>query len=138
MESSPAYVRQPEGNGCIERFFRTLKEQLLWIQTFPSLAELRQALIDFRHRYDQHWIVERARVSPARPAHTSQLHSSKQRDSMASNIPNHLAIASWPIHLGLLVQNFETVHSDERLGSWSPARTTEAGKLQAHLRHVLD
>jgi putative transposase len=29
MESSPALVRQPEGNGCVERFFRTLKEQLL-------------------------------------------------------------------------------------------------------------
>jgi transposase InsO family protein len=27
MESSPAFVREPEGNGCIERFFRTLKEQ---------------------------------------------------------------------------------------------------------------
>ena len=66
MESSPAYVRQPEGNGCIERFFRTLKEQLLWIQTFPSLAELRQALIDFRHRYNQHWLIERlAYRSPA-------------------------------------------------------------------------
>ena len=30
--SSPAFVRQPEGNGCIERFFRTLKEQLLWVR----------------------------------------------------------------------------------------------------------
>ena len=29
IESSPAFVREPEGNGCIERFFRTLKEQLL-------------------------------------------------------------------------------------------------------------
>ncbi len=29
MESSPAFVREPEGNGSIERFFRTLKEQLL-------------------------------------------------------------------------------------------------------------
>ncbi len=27
IESSPAFVMQPEGNGCIERFFRTLKEQ---------------------------------------------------------------------------------------------------------------
>ena len=26
--SSPAFVREPEGNGCIERFFKTLKEQL--------------------------------------------------------------------------------------------------------------
>ena len=32
--SSPAFVRQPEGNGCIERFFRTLKEQLLWVRHF--------------------------------------------------------------------------------------------------------
>lgn len=61
MESSPAYVRQPEGNGCIERFFRTLKEQLLWIKTFGDLAELREALAEFRHRYNHHWIVERLR-----------------------------------------------------------------------------
>ena len=33
IESSPAFVREPEGNGCIERFFRTLKEQLLWSGT---------------------------------------------------------------------------------------------------------
>ena len=25
MKSSPAFVRAPEGNGCIERFFRTLR-----------------------------------------------------------------------------------------------------------------
>ena len=25
--SSPAFVREPEGNGCIERFFKTLREQ---------------------------------------------------------------------------------------------------------------
>ena len=33
--SSPAFVRAPEGNGCAERFIRTLKENLLWIRTFP-------------------------------------------------------------------------------------------------------
>lgn len=32
MESSPAYVWEPEGSGCIERFFRTPKEQLLWVR----------------------------------------------------------------------------------------------------------
>ena len=40
IEPSPAFVRQPEGNGCIERFFRTLKEQLLWIRRFKDLDEL--------------------------------------------------------------------------------------------------
>ena len=56
---SPAFVRQPEGNGCIERFFRTLKEQLLWIRRFIDLAELRAALIEFRDRYNHQWILER-------------------------------------------------------------------------------
>jgi transposase InsO family protein len=59
MESSPAFVRQPEGNGCIERFFRTLKEQLLWLRRFRDLAELREALVEFRHRYNEHWILGR-------------------------------------------------------------------------------
>ena len=59
MESSPAFVRQPEGNGCIERFFRTLKEQVLWVRRFRDLEELRAALAEFRDRYNNHWIVER-------------------------------------------------------------------------------
>lgn len=59
MEPSPAFVRQPEGNGCIERFFRTLKEQLLWVRRFRNLEELRQALQEFRQRYNDHWILER-------------------------------------------------------------------------------
>ena len=29
IESSPAFVREPEGNGCAERFIRVLKENLL-------------------------------------------------------------------------------------------------------------
>jgi transposase InsO family protein len=59
MESSPAFVRQPEGNGCIERFFRTLKEQLLWVRRFRNIEELRLALCEFRDRYNHHWILQR-------------------------------------------------------------------------------
>ena len=59
IEPSPAFVRQPEGNGCIERFFRTLKEQLLWIRHFRNIEELREALIEFRERYNTQWILER-------------------------------------------------------------------------------
>jgi putative transposase len=46
-------------NGCIERFFRTLKEQLLWARRFRDLEELRAAVIEFRDRYNHHWILER-------------------------------------------------------------------------------
>jgi putative transposase len=59
IEPSPAFVRQPEGNGCIERFFRTLKEQLLWVRRFRDLDELRLALCEFRNRYNENWIIER-------------------------------------------------------------------------------
>ena len=41
IESSPAFVRAPEGNGCAERFIRTLKENLLWVRTFETIEELR-------------------------------------------------------------------------------------------------
>ena len=61
MESSPSFVRQPEGNGCIERFFRTVKEQLLWIRRFHNIDELRAALSEFRDRYNSSWILEKLR-----------------------------------------------------------------------------
>jgi putative transposase len=41
-------------NGCIERFFRTLKEQLLWVRAFRNVSELREALTEFRDRYNHH------------------------------------------------------------------------------------
>jgi len=68
MESSPAFVRQPEGNGCIERFFRTLKEQLLWVRHFRDLAELQQALHEFRDRYNREWLIERLGFQSPRQA----------------------------------------------------------------------
>ena len=58
-KSSPAFVRAPEGNGCAERFIRTLKENLLWVRTFETIEELRQALLAFRETYNTTWLVER-------------------------------------------------------------------------------
>jgi transposase InsO family protein len=59
VQSSPAFVRAPEGNGCAERFIRTLKENLLWVRTFDTIEELRQALLDFKRRYNEQWLIER-------------------------------------------------------------------------------
>jgi transposase InsO family protein len=59
LESSPAFVREPEGNGCAERFIRTLKENLLWVRRFETVEELRLALQQFRQAYNQSWIIER-------------------------------------------------------------------------------
>ena len=59
IESSPAFVRAPEGNGCAERFIRTLKENLLWVRPFATIEELRLALIRFKRTYNRSWIIER-------------------------------------------------------------------------------
>ncbi len=59
IQSSPAFVREPEGNGCAERFIRTLKENLLWIRRFATVEELRVALLAFQRTYNQGWIIER-------------------------------------------------------------------------------
>jgi transposase InsO family protein len=59
IESSPAFLRAPEGNGCAERFIRTLKENLLWVRTFTTIEELRQALLAFRDTYNSIWLIER-------------------------------------------------------------------------------
>ena len=59
IASSPAFVREPEGNGCVERFIRTLKENLLWVHRFATVEELRVALHAFKDIYNRTWIVER-------------------------------------------------------------------------------
>jgi putative transposase len=59
MVSSPSFVREPEGNGCAERFIRTLKEQLLWGRTFATVAELVEALREFKRLYNERWLIRR-------------------------------------------------------------------------------
>ena len=59
IASSPAFVREPEGNGVAERFIRTLKEQLLWVRTFDTVEALRQALLEFKDRYNRAWLCAR-------------------------------------------------------------------------------
>src|SRR5690349_11574699 len=59
VESSPAFVREPEGNGCAERFIRTLKENLLWVRRFETVEELRLALQAFKELYNRTWIIAR-------------------------------------------------------------------------------
>jgi hypothetical protein len=70
IESSPSFVRQSERNGCVERFIRTLKEQLLWPQRFRTVKEFGQALGDFARRFSNHRIIGRIAVPNARSAPT--------------------------------------------------------------------
>ena len=59
IESSPSFVREPEGNGVAERFIRTLKENVLWVRSFETIEELRLALLEFKRTYNEHWMLEK-------------------------------------------------------------------------------
>jgi putative transposase len=49
---SPSYVGEPECNGVIERFMRTLKEQCLHLHRFQTLEEARRVIAEFIDRYN--------------------------------------------------------------------------------------
>ena len=59
IRSTPAFVREPQGNGIAERFVRTLKENLLWIKTFNTIDELQVALSQFKEDYNTRWMIGR-------------------------------------------------------------------------------
>jgi putative transposase len=72
IERSPAF-RAPEGNGCAERLIRTLKENVLWVQTFETVEQLRQALLDFRETYNSTWLIQRHGFRPPTAIRAEQL-----------------------------------------------------------------
>jgi putative transposase len=59
IASSPAFVREPEGNGWAARFIRMLKENRLWLTTFNTVEELRLALHAFQRQYNETWLIGR-------------------------------------------------------------------------------
>ena len=58
---SPAFVRSPECNGIIERFHRTLQEQVFDVHCFASIDEAREVIAKFIDQYNRAWLIERLR-----------------------------------------------------------------------------
>ena len=56
---SPAFVRSPECNGIIERFNRTLQEQVFDLHCFETIEEARVAIGKFIEDYNSFWLIER-------------------------------------------------------------------------------
>jgi putative transposase len=59
ITDSPAFLGEPETNGCAERWIRTLKDQCLWVQLHDTSDELRQAVAGFVHTYNTQWLIGR-------------------------------------------------------------------------------
>jgi len=56
---SPAFVRSPECNGVIERFNRTLQEQVFDVHCFETIEEARRVIAQFIDDYNRFWLIER-------------------------------------------------------------------------------
>lgn len=57
---SYTFARSPESNGIIERFHRTLEEQVFAVNQFADLEEARTAIEKFIHDYNTLWILHRS------------------------------------------------------------------------------
>jgi putative transposase len=87
IESSPSFVRQPEGNGVAERFIRTLKENFLWVHTFDTIEELRRGLQEFVAHYNATWLV-------ARHGYRTPNQIRAEQRSLAQGLPANLPLAA--------------------------------------------
>jgi putative transposase len=83
MISSPSFIREPEGNGCAERFIRTLKENLLWVRHFATVAELVEALREFQRAYNERWLIGRHGLRTPSQARVDASGRSRDLDSPA-------------------------------------------------------
>jgi putative transposase len=59
IRSTPAFVGEPECNGVMERWLRTLKEECFYLYDFESLEEARAIIGAFIERYNREWLIER-------------------------------------------------------------------------------
>lgn len=59
LNMSKSFVRSPESNGCIERFNRTLEEEVFSLCYFKTLDEAREAISRFVDNYNQRWLLQR-------------------------------------------------------------------------------
>ena len=56
---SYAFVGEPQTNGVIERFFRTLKEQVVHGRIYQTIDDVRDAVRTFVARYNAEWLIEK-------------------------------------------------------------------------------
>lgn len=59
LTESKAFVRSPECNGIIERWHRTLNEQVIAINAFESLEQAIPIIQQFTKDYNHDWILHR-------------------------------------------------------------------------------
>ena len=59
LKMSKSFVRSPECNGCIERFNRTIEEEVFSVTTFRNIEEAIVAINTFIGDYNSEWLIHR-------------------------------------------------------------------------------
>ena len=59
IKISYGFVQEPETNGVVERFNRTVKEQVINGRIFKNMAEVRECIGQFVEQYNQYWLLEK-------------------------------------------------------------------------------
>jgi putative transposase len=82
MALSHSFPHQPETNGVAERYFRTLKEQIIYGRIFHTAAEVRAAVATFVTRYSASWGL--ARLGYMSPLDYRARHAAAATSAMAA------------------------------------------------------
>lgn len=77
LKMSKAFVRSPQCNGCIERFHRTLEEELFSVENFTSFDDAYDKIDIFINDYNNEWIIHRHKCLS--PVEYRQEHAESQR-----------------------------------------------------------
>lgn len=77
---SYAFVGEPQYNGIVERFIRTLREQVLSCHRFKTLEEARRVIGEFIERYNRGSSNGSATRPPSRPGTRSRPPGCRRRD----------------------------------------------------------
>ncbi|MEX3611882.1 MAG: integrase core domain-containing protein [Burkholderia sp.] len=56
---SYVFVAEPQTNGVVARFNRTMKEQAIHGRLFNNVEEVRAAAVAFKDRYNREWRLEK-------------------------------------------------------------------------------
>ena len=59
LKNSPAFVHEPQTNGVIERFFKTIKMECIWLEYFQDVEHARGVVGRWMELYNTQWLIER-------------------------------------------------------------------------------
>jgi transposase InsO family protein len=111
ISDDPAFLGEPETNGCAERWIRTLKDQCLWVQLHDTIDELRQAVAGFVDRYNRSCSSSATATGlPRRP--TRQHNRHRRHDRTDTNLSKEPSA----VH-SVLVQSRRACNRDSRRSS---------------------